>query len=56
MSEGVGGTKSTAAVLWLMILLVFLPIAAAHVVARSVTPGSEPAGDAKEHAATNPAG
>ena len=32
---------STTAVLWLMILLVFIPIGAAHVVARHVAPQGE---------------
>lgn len=39
-----GASTSTAAVLWLMILLVFLPIAAAHVLARHVVePAAGPA-------------
>ncbi len=33
-----GGARSTAAVLWLMILLVFLPIAMMHVAARVFEP------------------
>lgn len=33
-ASGSGGSGATAAVLWLMILLVFLPIALAHAVAR----------------------
>ena len=37
---GAGG--STAAVLWLMILIVFLPIAAAHGPARYAAPVEEP--------------
>ena len=39
-------TSSTAAVLWLMILLVFLPLAIGHVVARSTatTDGSQQSG------------
>jgi hypothetical protein len=34
MTRPLQGARSTAAVLWLMMLLVFLPIAAAHLVAR----------------------
>lgn len=36
IGKPVGG-RSTAAVLWLMILLVFLPIGAAHGIARFIT-------------------
>jgi hypothetical protein len=36
------GGSSTTAVLWLMILLVFLPIAAGHVVARYAHPEPAP--------------
>ena len=35
-----GGARSTAAVLWLMILLVFLPIATMHVLARLSEPAT----------------
>ena len=45
---GAGG--STAAVLWLMILIVFLPIALAHVVARYV----DARGDGVHAAAESP--
>ena len=38
-----GGGRSTAAVLWLMILLVFLPIAAGYMIARHVNEAAEPA-------------
>jgi hypothetical protein len=37
-------SSSTAAVLWLMILLVFLPIAIGHVVARSTADGPQQSG------------
>jgi hypothetical protein len=37
LRESPRGGRSTAAVLWLMILLVFLPIVAVHAVARIVT-------------------
>lgn len=40
MSARVEGGRSTAVVLWLMILLVFLPIGAAHVIARHAEHGS----------------
>ena len=36
------GAGSTAAVLWLMILIVFLPIAAAHGLARYAAPPDPP--------------
>lgn len=39
---------STAAVLWLMILLVFLPIAIGHVVARQSADGPARSGAAQE--------
>lgn len=42
MSEHVEGGRSTAVVLWLMILLVFLPIGAAHVIARHAEPDPGP--------------
>ena len=45
---GAGG--STAAVLWLMILLVFLPIAAAHLIARGASVGPREAPAAAESA------
>lgn len=40
--------RSTAAVLWLMILLVFLPIAIGHVVARQSADGPTRAGAAQQ--------
>ena len=40
MSARAVGGRSTAVVLWLMILLVFLPIGAAHVIARHTEPGT----------------
>lgn len=35
--------RSTTVVLWLMILLVFLPIVAVHIAARFIAPEPEPA-------------
>jgi len=52
MRRTTSSTGSTAAVLWLMILLVFLPIAIGHVVARHSSESGARAGTLPEQTDT----